>query len=72
MINRKNPTGESGFFNPIVLTITAMALCLVLAIRATAALTSAAPTLDTWTTEPYGGNSYFPVREFEVMPDMFE
>lgn len=68
MMNRKP---ESGFFNPFVLTITAMALCLVLAIRATAALTPAAPTADTWTTELYGGNSYFPVREFDVM-DMFE
>ncbi len=75
MINRKR---ESGFFNPFVLAITAMALCLLVAIRATAALTPAAATQDTWTTETYGPYGYFPpdvldrVREFEVMPDMFE
>jgi len=79
MINRKNPAGESGFFNPFVLAITAMAVCLVLAIRATPALTPAAATPDSWTTETYGGpGGYFPAqlldraREFEVMPDIVE
>jgi len=79
MINRKNPVSESGFFNPFVLAITAMATCLVLAISATAALTPAAASPDTWTTETYGGpGGYFPAqlldraREFELMPDLFE
>ena len=79
MINRKNPAGESGFFNPFVLAITAMATCLVLAISATAALKPAAPTHDSWTTETYGGPAgYFPdqllnhAREFEAMPDIFD
>jgi len=79
MINRKNPAGESGFFNPFVLAITAMAVCLVLAIRATAALTPAAATPASWTTESYGGSAgYFPdqllnhAREFEAMPDIFD
>jgi hypothetical protein len=75
MINRKR---ESGFFNPFVLAITAMALCLVLAIRTTAALTPVTATHDTWTTETDGPYGYFPPhlldrsREFELMPDMFE
>lgn len=75
MINRKR---ESGFFNPLVLAITAMALSLVIGIRATAALTPAAAAHDSWTTETDGPYGYFPpdvfdrVGEFEVMPDMFE
>lgn len=75
MINRKR---ESGSFNPLVLAVAAMALSLVIAIRATAALTPAAATHDSWTAETDGPYGYFPhdafdrVREFEVMPDMFE
>jgi hypothetical protein len=76
MINRKS---ESGFFNPFALTVTAIAICLILAVRAMAALTPATATPDTWTTETYGGpGGYFPAqlldrsREFELMPDLFE
>jgi len=67
MINRKR---ESGFFNPFVVAITAMALCLVLAIRATPALTHVTATQDTWATETYGPYGYS--APFEAMPDMFE
>jgi len=79
MINRKNPARESGSFNPFVLAITAIAICLALAISATAALKPAAATPDSWTTETYGGPAgYFPdqllnrAREFELMPDIFD
>jgi len=78
MINRKR---ESGFFNPFALAVTAIAICLALAVGAAAALAPTATSSDisTDSTETYGGaGGYFPpqlldrVREFEVMPDMFE
>jgi len=75
MMNRKH---ESGFFNPFALAVTAIAIGLFLAVRATAALTPVTATPDSWTTEIHGSYGYFPpqllyqIREFEGMPDIFE
>jgi len=80
MINRKNPAGESGNSNPVVLAFTAIAICSALAMGAAAVLTPAAATPNASTESSATHESpfaYFPEQyvnqatEIEPMPSTF-
>jgi hypothetical protein len=80
MINRKNTAGESGYSNPFVLAITAIAICGALAMGAAAGLTPAAatPNVSTECTAAHESPfAYFPEQyvnqatEIEPMPSTF-
>jgi len=80
MINRKNPAGESGNSNPVVLAFTAIAICSALAMGAAAVLTPAAATSNVPTESTAAQESpfaYFPAQyvnqatEIEPMPSTF-
>jgi len=79
MINRNHPAGESGFSNPFMLAIGAIAVCAALAMGAVAARTSA-PTPGVSTASAAAHESpfaYFPAQyenqatEIEPMPSTF-